>query len=63
MTKIKIAQRIANAHNSLVNVMVSGDSAIIMGGVLVDLRKLVDELQRDIEEAEAADGGGGEAEV
>lgn len=50
MTKLEIAQRVANNHNRLANVLVSGDSAILMGETLKDLRLLVQELQKDISE-------------
>ena len=61
MTKLEIAQRIAGNHNRLANVMVNGDNAILMGDTLKDLRALVQELQKDIEEeaeaqAEAEEG-------
>lgn len=50
MTKLEIAQRVANNHNRLANILVSGDSAILMGETLKDLRLLVQELQKDISE-------------
>lgn len=50
MTKLEIVQRIAGNHNRLANVMVNGDNAILMGDTLKDLRALVQELQKDVEE-------------
>lgn len=49
MTKLEIVQRVANNHNRLVNIMVSGESAILMGDTLRDMRSLVQELQADLE--------------
>ena len=53
MTKIEIAQHIANAHNRLTQIQVCGDVAILMGDTLKELRLLVQELQKDIEAEEA----------
>jgi len=53
MTKIEIAQHIANAHNRLTQIQVCGDGAILMGDTLKELRLLVQELQKDIEAEEA----------
>lgn len=50
MTKLDIVHCVVDNHNRLARVMVSGDDAIIMGGVLVELRKLVNALQKDIED-------------
>lgn len=49
MTKLDIVHCIADNHNRLARVMVSGDDAIIMGSVLVELRKLINVIQKDIE--------------
>lgn len=49
MTKLEIVQRIAGNHNRMANIMVNGDSAILMGDTLKDLRALVQELQADVE--------------
>jgi len=54
MTKQDIVVRIANDHNLLTQIMVSGDSAIYMGDVLRDLRGLAQQLQADLEEEEKA---------
>lgn len=60
MTKLEIAQRIADDHNRLANILASGgmkllnaDSAILLGDTIKDLRALAQQLGQDIE-AEAA---------
>ncbi len=55
MTKQDIVRHIANDHNLLAQIMVSGDSAIYMGEVLRDLRALVQQLQADLEEEDKAE--------
>ena len=55
MTKIEIAQHIANAHNRLTQIQVCGDGAILMGDTLKELRLLVQELQKDIEAENASE--------
>lgn len=55
MNKQEITQYVANVHNRLTQIMVSGDSAIMMGDTLRELRYLVQELQKDINEEEASD--------
>lgn len=61
MTKLEIAQIIASNHNRLSSIFSSGgiifqngDSVILMGDTLKDLRAIVQQLQVDIE-AEAAE--------
>lgn len=61
MTKLEIAQRIANNHNRLSNIFASGgvtlinsDSVILMGDTIKDMRALVQQIQMDIEEEESA---------
>lgn len=56
MTKTEILQCVANSHNCLADVMVSGDGAIMMGEALKTLRTLVRELQKDIAEEESKAG-------
>lgn len=48
MTSIEIIQSIANSHNRLMQITVSGDDAIRMGNTLKDLRILIQGLQEDI---------------
>jgi len=54
MTKQEIIQCVVNNHNRLAHITVSGDSAILMGDTLKDLRALVQQLQVDLEAEEAA---------
>lgn len=49
MKKSEILQCVANNHNRLVQIMVKGDDAIMMGDVIKDLRILANMLQNDIE--------------
>lgn len=49
MTKAEIVQAVANIHNSMVQIQVSGDSAIAMGGALIGIRQLVERLQKDVQ--------------
>lgn len=53
MTKQEIIQCVASSHNRLAHVTVSGDSAILMGDTLKELRALVQQLQADVEAEEA----------
>ena len=61
MTKMEIAQHIADDHSRLANILTSGgmkllnaDSAILLGDTLKDLRALAQQISQDIEqEAEA----------
>lgn len=53
MTKLEILQCVANNHNRLSQILVNGDSAILMGDTLKELRMLVQELQKDVEVEEA----------
>lgn len=61
MTKMEIAQHIADDYNRLANILASGgmkllnaDSAILLGDTLKDLRALAQQISQDIEqEAEA----------
>lgn len=62
MTTFEIMQRIANNHNRIAQIYVSGDSAILLGDALRDMRLLVKELQEDLEredvqESEEKDAG------
>ncbi len=47
MTQLELIQRIADNHNRIAQIAVSGDSAILLGDTLKDLRMLVQELQVD----------------
>lgn len=67
MTKLEIAQHIADDHNRLANILASGgmkllnaDSAILLGDTIKDLRLLAQQLGQDIEIEAAAEA---EAEV
>lgn len=53
MTKLELTQHIANIHNRLTQIQVSGDGAILMGDTLKELRFLVQDLQKDVEAEEA----------
>lgn len=54
MTKAEMIQRVVNIHNTAAQIAVSGDGAIAMGGVLIELRQLVKDLQQDAEQEESA---------
>jgi len=54
MSKLELAQKIANVHNTLAQILVSGDNAIAMGGVLIELRQMVNDLQIEIQAEEKA---------
>ena len=51
MSKLEIVQKIANIHNTMAQIQVSGDSAIAMGGALIEMRQ-VGQLQQDIQNDE-----------
>lgn len=53
MTLFEILQRVAENHNRIAKVYVSGDNAILVGDTIRDLRALAQELQSqiDIEQA------------
>jgi len=53
MTKIELLTRIAENHNRIAGIMVQGDSAILVGDTLKDLRLLVDQLRAEPVEDEA----------
>lgn len=55
MGKFEILQYVANIHNHLTQVMVSGDNAILMGDALKDLRVLAQMLQTDVEAEQEAE--------
>ena len=56
MDKMEILQCVANNHNRLTQIMVSGDNAILMGETLKELRFLAQTLSADLE----AEGDGSE---
>ena len=60
MSKLELAQKIANIHNTLAQILVSGDNAIAMGGVLIELRQMVNDLQVEIQAEEKAKAEEGE---
>lgn len=62
MSKLELAQKIANIHNTLAQILVSGDNAIAMGGVLIELRQMVSDLQIEIQAEEKAKADEGEKE-
>ena len=54
MSKLELTQKIVNIHNTLAQILVSGDNAISMGGVLIELRQMVNDLQIEIQTEEKA---------
>lgn len=60
MSKLELAQKIANIHNTLAQILVSGDNAIAMGGVLIELRQMVNDLRIEIQAEEKAKAEEGE---
>ncbi len=57
MTKMEIAQHIADDHNRLASILSSGgmkllnaDSAILLGDTIKDLRALAQQIAQDIEQ-------------
>ncbi len=48
MTKAEIVQRVVNVHNTIAQIMVSGDNAIAISGALIELRQMVSDLQQDL---------------
>ena len=54
MSKLELTQKIANIHNTLAQILVRGDNAIAMGGVLIELRQMVNDLQVEIQAEEKA---------
>ena len=54
MYKFELTQKIVNIHNTLAQILVSGDNAISMGGVLIELRQMVNDLQIEIQAEENA---------
>lgn len=47
MTHLELIQRIADNHNRIAQIKVSGDDAIIVGDTLKDMRALVQQLQSE----------------
>ncbi len=56
MSKLEIVQTVVNIHNTMAQIQGSGDSAIAMGGALVEMRQLVGQLQREIQDEEDETG-------
>lgn len=55
MTKADILKTVANVHNMIYGMCVSGENAITAGDCIRALRYLGDALQKDIEAEAAAD--------
>lgn len=47
MTHLELIQRIADNHNRIAQIKVSGDDAILVGDTLKDMRALVQQLQSE----------------
>lgn len=47
MTQLELIQRIADNHNRIAQIKVSGDDAILVGDTLKDMRALVQQLQSE----------------
>lgn len=47
MNHTNILRKVAQAHNCIAGIPVSGDNAILMANALTVLRSLVDELQKE----------------
>lgn len=54
MSKFEIVKRLVEAHNRIVQISVSGESAILIADTIKDLRGLLAELQNDVNHEEAA---------
>ena len=48
MTTMELLQRVAENHNRIAQVIVSGDNAILVGDTLRDLRLIAQELQEQL---------------
>lgn len=55
MTTLEILQKVAENHNRIIQVSVSGDNAILIGDTIRDLRFLIQQLRSDLETEQAAD--------
>lgn len=60
MNHTDILVKIAQVHNSIAGIPVSGDNAILMAKALIVLRELVDELQKT-DELQKEDSGAAES--
>ena len=49
MTTLELMQRIAENHNRIAQIVVSGDNAILVGDTIRDLRLIVKELQEQLQ--------------
>lgn len=49
MTTLEIIKRVAENHNRIAQVLVSGDSAVLIGDSIKDMRLLIQQLQADYE--------------
>lgn len=47
MTYLELIQRIADNHNRVAQILVSGDNAILVADTIRDLRSLVEQLQTE----------------
>ena len=48
METLEIMRRLAQIHNRIIQVAVSGDSTILVGDSIRDLRLLLQELEQDV---------------
>ena len=53
MTTLEILQRVAENHNRIAQVLVSGDNAVLIGDAIKDMRLLAQQLQADLEAEQA----------
>lgn len=49
MTTLELMQRIVENHNRIAQIVVSGDSAILVGDTIRDLRLIVKDLQEQLQ--------------
>lgn len=47
MTYLELLQRIADNHNRVASMLVSGDNAVLAGDTIRDLRALVEQLNNE----------------
>jgi len=62
METLEIMRRLAQIHNRIIQVSVSGDSTILIGDSIRDLRLLLQELEKDAksEQVKLSDSAGEE---
>lgn len=54
MTLLEILQRVAENHNRIAQISVSGDNTILVGDTIRDLRALIQQLRADLETEQSA---------